>query len=354
MRAPKNLDTSATRFAWKMAWTLAFVVLAVLTVWNAAQALLLLAAGCLLAIFLNGIARFIQSQIEGLPYGISVFLTILSLLLSALLVIKALGEEVLKQTRLLVENIPNTAELTGLLAQEPLGRELLRHVNGTLAEADIGMVQNMTMRALGWFSTGIGALASILFVVFVGLYLASEPKTYRAGLVRLFSARHREMAGVVLTRLNRRLKSWLVGQLSAMAILAVLTSLSLWLLGLPMYLALGLFTGVVAFIPYVGPLISVVPATLVGISHGGLDTAGWVLLIYIGIQLLESYVITPLLHREFAHLPPVLTLLFQSAMGLFFGLIGLLLAAPATAVTMVLVDELWIKPRETSAASSFD
>ena len=344
MASSHHLDKSITRFAWKAGWTLALVVLAVLTVWNASQALLLLATGCLVAIFLNGIARSIQSQADALPYGVCLFLTILSLLSIALLATKILGEEVLKQTKLLIENIPNASELTGLLAQDPLGREVLQHVNGTLAKTDMALVQNMTMRALGWFSTGLGAMVSVLFVGFVGLYLASEPKLYRSGFVRLFSASRREKADAVLSRLGRRLRNWLKGQLSAMLILAVLTTLSLWLLGLPMYLALGLFTGVVAFVPYVGPIISVIPAALVGISHGGLATAGWVFVIYMGIQLLESYVITPLLHREFAHLPPVLTLMFQSVMGLFFGLLGLLLAAPATAVTMVLVDELWIKP----------
>src|SRR5690606_31204409 len=110
--------------------------------------------------------------------------------------------------------------------------------------------------------------------------------------------------------------------------------------GIPMFLALGLLAGMLCFMPYVGPLLSAVAAVLVGLSIST-SKALWVLGCYACIQMLESGFITPRIFRDVVRLPPALTLACQALFGLFFGALGVLIAAPATRAAMTLVDTLY-------------
>jgi len=339
-------DQRVIRLGWKLMLIVLFLGACAMGLWYSSSIWMLFALGSLGAIFLNGLADQVKSLCN-LSYGKSLFLTVLALFLSAALAGRFAGGKLAEQTRLLFDNIPTVSQVKETVEDAPMGDELVRYFNGEMWDSEKGSVlSNLMNEAMSMASMSIGAATSILIVGFVTLYLASEPGKYRRGLVKLFKPSRREQADHVLSCLEARLRGWIHGQLSAMLTLAVLTSLALWMLGLPMFLPLGLYTGLVAFVPYIGPIVSVIPAALVAIPNGGFDTVMMVFLIYFGIQLLESYLITPMFHREFASLPPVLTLLFQGVMGFFFGLLGIVLAAPTVAVVMVLVQELWVKPND--------
>lgn len=311
-----------------------------MALWYGHTVLLLLALAVLVAIFLNRLARFFEDK---LPVGyLPSFFLVLLLIVGGLVVFGwTIGSDVAAQTRQLVEGMPDSiAEAKQALHQLPGGEFMLEYVNG--GGSGEGGGTDLVSRAMGIFSTAMGAIVSFAMVLLMGLYLAFEPDLYRRGLLKLAPPRRRERASVVLSRLHRDMWRFLAGIMTAMAVIAVLTTIALWALGIPMFLALGLLAGLLCFVPYIGPLLSAVPAVLVALSIST-HKAMLVLACYAGIQLLESGFITPLVFRDMVRLPPALTLFCQSLFGLFFGALGVILAAPATRATMTLLDTLYLE-----------
>jgi predicted PurR-regulated permease PerM len=139
------------------------------------------------------------------------------------------------------------------------------------------------------------------------------------------------------------LRRWLLGQLLSMAVAAVLTTLGLWLLGLPAYLALGLLAGLAEFVPVVGSILAAVPALLLALTQGGVELAVWTLLLYLGVQQIQGNLVAPLVTRRMVSLPPALTLFAILTFGLVFGPLGVLFAAPLAVVAFVAVKRLWVR-----------
>ena len=130
-----------------------------------------------------------------------------------------------------------------------------------------------------------------------------------------------------------------------MAIIAVLSTVALYLIGIPAPVLLGLFAGLVAFVPYVGPVISVIPPALLGLAGNPIQ-ALYVIVAYIIIQQIESYLITPLIMQRVASLHPAVVIVAVTLLGTVFGFLGALLALPIVVVAEVLVEELWFRPLE--------
>jgi predicted PurR-regulated permease PerM len=181
-----------------------------------------------------------------------------------------------------------------------------------------------------------------VIVVFVGLYVAADPDVYARGLVRLVPMPRRRRAREVLEALARTLRRWLVGKLLGMAVIAVATWAGLSLAGVPLALVLGLLAGLLNFVPYLGPMLSFVPALPLAIPEGA-TTVGWVLGLYVGIQMAESYLLTPLVDQQSVALPPALTITAQVLLGVLLGWLGLVLATPLTAAALVLVRMLYVE-----------
>src|SRR5690606_34620607 len=202
---------------------------------------------------------------------------------------------------------------------------------------------NLLTGALPLLNTVIGAVGGALIVFFAGLYLAIEPRAYFRGLIALVPRRGRPRAQRALAEVGSTLRRWMLGTVIGMLVIGLLTTLGLWVLGIPAALALGVFAGLLEFIPYIGPILSAVPALILALVISP-TTAVWVLLLYIAIQQLESNLIMPLLMKGMVELPPALTVLVQVLMALLFGFLGLLLAVPVLAAGKVLVQTLYIEP----------
>jgi predicted PurR-regulated permease PerM len=123
-----------------------------------------------------------------------------------------------------------------------------------------------------------------------------------------------------------------------MAINGTLTALGLWLLGVPLALTLGLLAALLNFIPNIGPIIAGVPAVLLALMHSPMQ-ALYVVGLYLVLQSVDGYLLTPLVDRCTVSVPPALTLAAQMLLG---GL-GLALASPLTAAAIVLVQKLYIE-----------
>jgi len=129
-----------------------------------------------------------------------------------------------------------------------------------------------------------------------------------------------------------------------MIVSGISTSVGLAIIDVPAPIVLGVIAGVLTFVPNIGPLLSVIPAAILAFTKGP-TTLLWVLALYAVAQALESYVVTPLVQRRAAEVPPALLLTAQTLMGLPFGALGLLLATPIAAVVITLTRELYIHDR---------
>jgi predicted PurR-regulated permease PerM len=189
---------------------------------------------------------------------------------------------------------------------------------------------------------GVRVVILTVSVVTMGVYLAIRPDLYREGLITLVPPVHRELARNLLADLSRSLRAWIVGQLIMMSSLGFLTWIGLQLLGVPYALAFGVFTGAVAIVPTFGTLISIVLPVIFLLGTASLVKVVAVLALGIGVHLIETNIVSPMIMEHQVQLPPVLTLLSVLVMAHLLGLIGLLVAVPALACVMVILKWLYL------------
>jgi predicted PurR-regulated permease PerM len=180
-------------------------------------------------------------------------------------------------------------------------------------------------------------------IIFLAVFLALQPKVYRAGLVMLVPKTGRARAHEVLDCISSTLVKWVLGRLVSMSFVGVLTWLGLTLMGMPMGAVLGLFAGLVTFIPNIGPVVAMVPAVLLAFVHGGPQEALYVVGLYLVVQTLESSAVSPVVQQRLISMPPALILTGQLVIGSFTGLLGLTLATPIIAIIVVLVKMLYVQ-----------
>ena len=152
----------------------------------------------------------------------------------------------------------------------------------------------------------------------------------------------RDRACQVARQLNHDLRRWLQCQMIEMVVLAVLVWIALQLLGVPLALPLAVIAGLTNFIPYIGPLIGLLPVAAVAFTDSaqtGLLAVGSYLL----AQTIEGNLITPLVYQRLVHIPPALTLAAQLAFGTFAGILGIALAAPLAVMLRVLLRMLYVE-----------
>ncbi|TGX53553.1 AI-2E family transporter [Sphingomonas gei] len=224
--------------------------------------------------------------------------------------------------------MPGRADLTGM-AQQALGSI------GRLTSA-VGSV--------------LGAGASLLMVMSIGLFVAMDPRIYERGLQWMVPIAARDDFSVTIARMARMLRVLLAGRLLGMLFEGMLTFILLWFAGVPMALLLGIITGILAFIPNIGAFVSGVLMVSVGFSAGQ-DQGLWAIAIYFGVQTFDGYVLIPLVAKRTVDLPPALTLSAQILASTLFGVMGLALADPIVAMIKVALEseaERGAKARENA------
>jgi predicted PurR-regulated permease PerM len=289
----------------------------------------------------DSVARLLQRATR-LPRGWSLSVAALAVLALVIGGGWLLAPQVVADAVRLGEQIPaSLAQMEESLRSTDWGQDLMEAVSDLESQATIG---DAARRFMGVFSTLVGVVTAALVILVLGLYLAIEPRVYVSGTLRLLPAHARARATEVAEELCHALRWWLVGRLASMFVVFLLTWGALLLLGLPLAFLLALIAGFLSFIPNLGPILSAVPAVLVGLAQGP-QQALWVVLAYVLVQTVESYSITPLIQRRAVQLPPALLLSFQLVMGAVAGFLGLFVATPLLVVLMVLVRMLYIQDR---------
>ena len=320
-----------------------FVVLLILLVVFAIDALLLIFAAILFAIFLRGLADLLAEK-SGLGKGLSLAIVGVSLIAVFAGSIYLLAPDIADQIKELRHELPRSVNaLREKLEQTSWGRLILQQIPAPQEIVNGGGDGGDTLRRVGgFFSSTLSVFLKFVVFVLLSVYLAAEPRLYLNGFLRLFPQNKRERAREVLKAIGETLRWWLVGKFCSMIVIGILTTIGLRLLGVPLSLTLGLFAAVTSFIPNFGPIIAVVPAALLALANNPISGL-YVLLLYYCIQFIESYLITPNIERRTVRLPPGITISTQLILSVLIGGLGLVLATPLVAVTMVLVKMLYVE-----------
>jgi predicted PurR-regulated permease PerM len=324
------------------------VAAAVAVLVTAADVLLVFFAGVLLAIFLRGAGDAVSRR-TGLPERPSVALVVVVLFVLLAGAGWMLASDLADQMERLGANLTEAwRQVEAWLRERPWGRQVLALLS--FAQAEPQADGEMVDRAARVFSTTLGAIANLFIVLFVGLYLAFDPDIYVRGVLKLLPLERRERAAAILASVGRTLRWWLLGRAASMLVVGIVTTIGLWLLGVPLALGLGVIAALLDFVPIVGPILAAVPAVLVTIGEGFSQTL-YVVLLYLGVQALEGYVLTPLIEQRSVKLPPALTIGAQVVLGVLVGALGVVFATPLTAVFVVLLGKLYI---EDTLGDSFE
>ncbi|MFO0093551.1 MAG: AI-2E family transporter [Gemmatimonadaceae bacterium] len=185
-----------------------------------------------------------------------------------------------------------------------------------------------------FLSNTLAAVTGFVLLVFLAMYIGAEPEVYRGWILAVGPASSRAQVRIVLAEMASVLRKWLVTQLVAMAVIGTVSMVVLLVLDVKAAFALAFIAGLLEFIPTVGPILSAVPAVLMGFVDSP-EKALAVVVAYWGIQFIENNLLIPYLMRGEMDLPPAITLVAQTLMTLVFGFLGLMVAVPLTAAILV-------------------
>jgi len=336
---------AAMTFTQKVATACGLVVatfLLLLLLYYTFDVVMLVFAAALLAIFLSGLADIIKPYVP-LGDGLRVLLVSVVLLTVVGATIALLSPSIADQGQHLREELPKSAESVRVyVSQFSWGRTLIEQLPTFDQVKDKINVSTLLSGVGGVFTSTVGALGNVAIVVLLAIYLAGEPKFYSEGFVRLFPIPRRQRVTEILHQVYESLRWWLIGKFGSMLFIGFLTWVGLSILGVPIALTLALLAGLLSFIPNFGPIISAVPALLIAFVDSPI-TAVYVLILYVGVQIVESNLITPMIERETVELPPALTVVFQLGLGSLVGGLGLVLATPLLAMIVVVVQFAYLQ-----------
>ena len=199
--------------------------------------------------------------------------------------------------------------------------------------------------ALGLFGGLASLFTAVLILTIVPIYLAAQPEPAVGWFIRFFPPDRRDRVREVLSKVRSGLLLWLKGRIADMAIVGILSTVALYLIGVPGALFLGILTGLLAFVPLVGSIVSAIPPLLLAFVVGP-TTVLWVLVAYVAIQQIEGNVVEPLIMQKTASLHPAAVVTVVTVLGAAFGVLGSILAVPSAIVAAILVKELWFRRLE--------
>jgi predicted PurR-regulated permease PerM len=309
-----------------------------------AQPLLLIVAGIVFAAMLDGGTRLLGRV---LPIGRGWRLAIVSLFALAFLV----GTFWFAGVQLAGE-AQAFRELITVQAQRLI--DLGAAYGVSPANVQVDQFAQQAMSGLGRLtsavSSALGALTSMVMVLVIGIFIAIEPRLYERGFAWMLPVEARDAAYRTMAAVGHTLRHLMFGRLLGMLVEGVATWALLALGGVPLAALLGLLTGILAFIPNVGAIVSGVLMVLIGFSAGN-ETGLWAIGVYAAVQFIDGYLILPYVAKKTVDLAPALVLGAQLIFGALFGLMGLALADPLVAMIKATLQQKSVEQDDGGALS---
>lgn len=298
---------------------------------------ILVLAGALIACYFRGLSGLIHRKTKW-NKKITLSISIVATFLIIFGVIYFIGSTVSTETTQIKKEFPEMVDnLESHLKNNVVGQEILHQADQIKSSEKFGEF------ASRFFMTTFSGIANIYVVLILGIFFTLAPGIYVHGVVQLVPPRNREKAEKLLDHLGSGLEKWLFGKFIAMLAVFVLTAIGLIILDIPMWLTLAILAGLLNFIPNFGPLAAMIPAILIALTISP-NMALIVACLYLGIQLLESSLITPQAQQKLINIPPALIISAQIFVGALTGIWGVIFATPLVLIIMILVQDLYIKP----------
>lgn len=297
--------------------------------------LLLVLAGALIALYFYGVADILQRKLHCSSKTAIVLSVIINILFLAG-IIWFVGATIQVQISELSQTLPSTIQtVKEYIGSSAIGRSILQQFNAT---GDSTKTLDILNR---FFSSSFGVLSDLYIIFLLAIFFISAPAIYKKGMVKLLPEKAKEKGAEIILRIHILLKGWLKVQLIGMVFIGIATAIGLMIVGIPMVLTLALIAAIFNFIPNFGMLLALIPAVLIGLTHG-MGTALVIVCIYTFIQFLQNAIQQPLVQTKMINIPPALSITSQIALGLLVGFWGILLATPVLIILIVLVEELYL------------
>jgi predicted PurR-regulated permease PerM len=335
-------DETERRRGFPLGWILLAVIVVALLV-RTVDVLIVVFLAIILAVYLDAVSGFLQRR-GGVPPAVGLAAAVALTVGGLVGVVFLIAPAVASQVQDLIANLPSfltelDQSINRLFRSIPVLRRSVTEgaAPGVLATSLNELFGVLRGALVPYLKGGVELIIEGIGVFVMALYLARNPSTYVEGLVALVPPARRRLARVILYDLKLTLHAWVVGQLIAMVLLAALTTLGLWILGVPYFLAFGVFAGLAAIVPFFGTLFSTLIPALFALGVAGLPKAIAVALLGIGVHLIEANFVAPVVMERQVNLPPVITIAGVLLIGKLFGLAGLIVAVPILAFVMVLI-----------------
>ncbi|HMJ92647.1 MAG TPA: AI-2E family transporter [Allosphingosinicella sp.] len=330
-RGPTEFRDPLVRQEMKKAAVWLGMIVALLAIFFLAQPLLLILAGIVFASILDGGTRLLGRV---LPIGRGWRL--------AMVTIAGLGFVVWTlyfAGVTLAEQAERLREVVTLQADKVLGwaNGLGLVQGGVKVEQLSGQIMGSLGRLGSAVSSALGAITSVVMIIVIGIFIAVEPRLYERGIAWMLPLRSREGFYETASDMGFTLRRLMAGRMVGMLVEGIGTWILLMVGGVPMAALLGLLTGLLAFIPNIGAIVSGLLIVLAGFSVG-VNEGLWAIGVYFIVQTVDGYLIVPYVARRTVDLAPALVLGAQLLFGALFGIMGLFLADPIVAMIKVALE----------------
>ncbi|NEP17282.1 MAG: AI-2E family transporter [Leptolyngbya sp. SIO4C1] len=323
------------------------LIAALYVLWQIRQILLLIFTAVVVAIALNSLAR--QLQRLGLKRRMAIPIVVTgSLLLITLFfvgIVPPFAEQFTVLIELVLSGIQSIPDRLTILEEQLPGQLRLPNLEEFLdwLTSPDSAVLDVFNNFFSFFNSSLKVLLQVLLVLILSLMFLGNPSAYRSGTLRLFPSFYRRRADGILEQCEVALCNWLAGILLNSLFVFALSFVGLSLLGIRLVFAHALLAGLLNFIPNIGPTLSLVFPAMVALISPEPWKVFAVVVLYVIIQQVESYWLTPTVMAHQVSLLPAFTLIAQIFFATMFGFLGLVLALPLAVVAKTWLQELVIK-----------
>lgn len=312
------------------------VLIIVMAIYHGARFFLLVLAGALLAILWRGVAHWLEDK-TSISFKWALPLVIIFNIGVIVVFFVLASPNIAEQTTRLTNEIPRAIQqIEKELRGSELGKNLLKNF-------EKGQISDSQMKkAFDVVGGTLNFVVDTLLILAFSLFLAFNPRLYVKGLIHLVPEKYKSTTHNLINRQKHVLFRWFIGKIIDMSSIFVMTIIGLYLLDMPMIFTFALIAFFFSFVPNIGPILSAIPPMAIALLDSPQKML-YVGLLYLGIQLTESYFITPNVQKRASYVPPVILLLVQFLLAKFLGVLGLFLSTPLLVLVMVTVNTLYVE-----------
>lgn len=308
--------------------------LALVFLWTIREILLILLLAIILASAMEPLVNYLKQHKIPRPVSVTaVYILVIGILG---LLFYSVIPLVLTQSKILITNLPFYLQIFQDRFGAFLGSSNVTDLSQQLF-AGLAGEQNVVKSTFGIFNGVISGI-SILVIAF---YLVAEQQGMNRLISSLVPGHHRDFTAGLLEKIQKKIGLWIIGQIIASVVMFLITWAGLSALKIQYALVLAIIAGVLEIVPYVGPIISAIPAMFFGLIQGGPSLAFGVAVLYFLLHELEGYVLIPKIMEKTVGISPLAVLLAVLVGFSLAGAVGIVIAVPVVGAMGVAISEFW-------------